>query len=82
GDQYQENIRIIHYELFMTLMGLTGAYETAFKEIIDLYNKSEIEILQEIQESSEVIIHSTDELRYDLKEKRLIMDKLEEYFNR
>ncbi|MFX1243266.1 MAG: hypothetical protein ACFFA7_18630, partial [Promethearchaeota archaeon] len=25
GDQYQENIRIIHYELFMTLMGLTGA---------------------------------------------------------
>jgi hypothetical protein len=81
-DQNQENTRIIHYELFMTFMGLTGAYEAAFKEIIDLYNKSEIEILQEIQESSEVIIHSTDELRYDLKEKGLIMDKLEEYFNR
>ncbi|MFX1551261.1 MAG: hypothetical protein ACFFB9_12980, partial [Promethearchaeota archaeon] len=82
GIEYQENIRIIHYELFMTLLGLTGAYETAFKEIIDLYNKSEIEILRETQESSEVIIHSTDELTYDLKEKGLIRDKLDEYFIR
>ncbi|MFX0040273.1 MAG: LamG-like jellyroll fold domain-containing protein [Promethearchaeota archaeon] len=82
GIEYQENIRIIHYELFITLIGLKGAYEIAFKEIIDLYDKSEIEILRETQESSEVIIHSTDELRYDLKEKGLITDKLEEYFNR
>ncbi|MFW9820163.1 MAG: hypothetical protein ACFFE5_11190, partial [Candidatus Thorarchaeota archaeon] len=82
GEQYHENIRIIHYELFMTLMGLTGAYEIAFKEIIDLYNKSEIAILQETQESSEVIIHSTDELKYDLKEKGIITDQLEDYFNR
>ncbi|MFX1436466.1 MAG: LamG-like jellyroll fold domain-containing protein [Promethearchaeota archaeon] len=80
GTEYQENIRIIHYELFMTLIGLKDAYETAFKEIIDLYGKSEIEILRETQESSEVIVHSTDELRYDLKEKGLITNKLDEFF--
>ncbi len=82
GVKYKENVKIIHHELFITLIGLKGAYQTAFKEIIDLYNKSEIEILRETQESSEVIIHSTDELRYDLKEKGLITDKLEEYFKR
>ncbi|MFW9829016.1 MAG: hypothetical protein ACFFEY_15670, partial [Candidatus Thorarchaeota archaeon] len=82
GVEYQENIRIIHYELFSTLIGLEGAYKTAFKEIIDLYCQSDIDILRETHESSEIIIHSTDELQYDLKEKGLITDKLEDYFNR
>ncbi|MFW9970014.1 MAG: DUF2341 domain-containing protein [Candidatus Odinarchaeota archaeon] len=82
GIENQENIRIIHYELFMASIGLKDAYETAFKEIIDLYNKSEVEVLRETRESSEIIIHNMDELRYDLREKGLIRDKLEEYFNR
>jgi hypothetical protein len=80
GAEYQKTIRIIHYELFTTLIGLRGPYETAFKEIINLYNNSEIEFLRETHESSEVIIHGTDELRYDLREKGLITDKLEDYF--
>ncbi|MFX1428166.1 MAG: hypothetical protein ACFFBE_17055, partial [Promethearchaeota archaeon] len=82
GAGYRKNIRIIHYELFLSLLGLEGAYETAFKEIIELYNKSDYDILQETHELSEIIIHSNDELRYDLKEKGLIKDKLEEFFFR
>jgi len=82
GIKHQENIRIIHYELFSTLIGLKGAYEGAFNEIIDLYNKSELDFLRETHESSEIIIHSTDELLYDLKEKSLIKHKLKEYFHR
>ncbi|MFX1323307.1 MAG: hypothetical protein ACFE8N_00005, partial [Promethearchaeota archaeon] len=82
GAEYQNTIRIIHYELFTTLIGLSGAFETAFKEIINLYNNSELDFLQKTHESSEVIIHSTDELRYNLKEKGLIKDKLEDYFYR
>ncbi|MFX1391926.1 MAG: hypothetical protein ACFE9Z_17815, partial [Promethearchaeota archaeon] len=82
GVEYQKNIRIIHFDLFTSMIGLEGTYETAFKEIIDLYNKSNIDILRETHESSEIIIHSSDELRYDLKEKGLIKDKLEEYFLR
>ncbi|MFX1530578.1 MAG: DUF2341 domain-containing protein [Promethearchaeota archaeon] len=80
--KYQENIRIIHHELFSTWIGLKGAYETAFNEIIDLYNKSELDILHETHESSEIIIHSTDELFYDLKEKGLVEHTLKEYFHR
>ena len=82
GAGYRKNVKIIHYELFSSLLGLEGAYKTAFKEIIELYNKSEIDILLESHESSEIIIHSADELRYDLKEKGLIKDKIEEYFSR
>ncbi|MFX1470746.1 MAG: hypothetical protein ACFFB8_19075, partial [Promethearchaeota archaeon] len=80
--KYRENIRIIHYELFSTLIGLKGDYEIAFKEIIQLYYNSEFDILRETHESSEIIIHSTDELIYDLKEKGLIKHKLQEYFHR
>ena len=82
GVEYQKHIRIIHFDLFTSMIGLEGAYETAFKEIIELYNKSNIDILQETHESSEIIIHSSDELRYDLKEKGLIKDKLDEFFSR
>ncbi|MDX1799087.1 MAG: hypothetical protein R3255_10595, partial [Candidatus Lokiarchaeia archaeon] len=82
GIKHKENIRIIHYELFSTLIGLKSTYKEAFNEIIDLYNKSELDLLREIHESSEIIIHSTDELFYDLKEKGLIKHKLKEYFHR
>ncbi|MFX0037110.1 MAG: hypothetical protein ACFE9I_15880, partial [Candidatus Hermodarchaeota archaeon] len=80
--KHQENVRIIHYELFSTFIGLKGDYEIAFKEIIQLYYNSEFDILRETHESSAIIIHSTDELFYDLKEKGLIEYKLQEYFHR
>ncbi|MFX0167686.1 MAG: hypothetical protein ACFE9V_20380, partial [Candidatus Hodarchaeota archaeon] len=82
GIKNQENIKIIHHKLFSTWIGLKGAYEMAFNEIIDLYNKSELDFLHETHESSEIIIHSTDELLYDLKEKGLVKHKLKEYFHR
>ncbi|MHA2283627.1 MAG: hypothetical protein ACXAC5_22525 [Promethearchaeota archaeon] len=82
GINHQENIRIIHYELFSSLIGLKDNYEIAFNEIINLYYKSQLDVLQETHESSEIIIHSTDELLYDLKEKGLIKQKLQEYFHR
>ncbi|MFW9829615.1 MAG: hypothetical protein ACFFEY_18720, partial [Candidatus Thorarchaeota archaeon] len=80
--QHRENIRINHYKLFINSLGLNDAYKEAFHEIIDLYDKSEFNILREIHESSEVIIHSTDELTYDLKEKGLIKKNLEDYFHK
>ncbi|MFW9941409.1 MAG: DUF2341 domain-containing protein [Candidatus Thorarchaeota archaeon] len=79
---YQENIRIIHHELFFTLIGLKGIYVTAFNEIIDLYNKSNFDILRETHESSEIIIHNTDELINDLKEQGLIEYNLSEFFHK
>jgi hypothetical protein len=80
--RHQENIRIIHHELFFTLIGLKGVYATAFNEIIDLYNRSELDILRETHESSEIIIHNTDELINDLKEQGLIEYNLNEFFHR
>ncbi|MFW9949617.1 MAG: hypothetical protein ACFFKA_05775, partial [Candidatus Thorarchaeota archaeon] len=80
--KHKENIQIIHYELFSALIGLKDDYKGAFNEIIDLYNNSELNILRETHESSEIIIHNTDELLYDLKEEGLIKRKLKEYFHR
>jgi hypothetical protein len=77
---YQDNIRINHYEYFIETFGLKGVYKDAFNEIIDLYDKSQFDILQETHESSEIIIHSSDELLYDLKERGLIKRALKEYF--
>ncbi|MHA2035112.1 MAG: DUF2341 domain-containing protein [Promethearchaeota archaeon] len=82
GAEYNKNIRIIHCQLFATEIGLKDVYETAFKEIIDVYNRSEFDVLQETHESSEIIIHTTEELIYDLREKGLITNKLDEYFLR
>ena len=74
------NVRINHYKAFTQSIGLKGVYEKAFDEIIDLYNKGQLDILHETHELSEVIIHSTDELLYDLKEKGLVKHELKEYF--
>ncbi|MFX1525240.1 MAG: hypothetical protein ACFFCC_17165, partial [Promethearchaeota archaeon] len=82
GVEYHKNIRIINYQLFATEIGLQGVYETAFKEIIEVYKRSEFEVLRETHESSEIIIHSTEELIYDLREKDLITSRLDEYFLR
>ncbi|MFW9823999.1 MAG: hypothetical protein ACFFE4_13730, partial [Candidatus Thorarchaeota archaeon] len=82
GVEYHKTIRILNYQLFATEIGLKGVYETAFKEIIDIYNRSEFEVLQETHESSEIIIHSNEELIYDLREKGLITSRLDEYFLR
>ena len=82
GINHQENIRIIHYQLFSSLIGLKDNYEIAFNEIINLYHKSQLDFLRKTHESSEIIIHSTDELLYDLKEEGLIKQKLQEYFHR
>ncbi|MFX0048591.1 MAG: hypothetical protein ACFE8G_10545, partial [Candidatus Hermodarchaeota archaeon] len=82
GIKYKENIKIIHYELFSTLIGLKDDYKKAFNEIIDLCNNSEFDILLETHESSEIFVHNTDELLYDLKEEGLIKRKLKEYFHK
>jgi len=79
--KYPKNIKIYHYELFYKSLGLKGAYEAAFQEIIDLYNKSEFNTLQIYHESSNIKIHGTDELLNDLREKGLIKDSLREYFH-
>ncbi|MFW9952300.1 MAG: hypothetical protein ACFFKA_19440, partial [Candidatus Thorarchaeota archaeon] len=71
---------ITHYEMFSTLIGLKGAYEIAFKEIIQLYYNSKFEILKESHESSRVKLHDSEELLKDLKDKGLIKKKFEEYF--
>ncbi|MFX1413447.1 MAG: DUF2341 domain-containing protein [Promethearchaeota archaeon] len=77
-----KNVRINHYKAFIESIGLKGVYEEAFNEIIDLYFKGQFDILRETHELSEVIIHSTDELLYDLKEKGLVMYELKEYLHR
>ncbi|KKL56523.1 hypothetical protein LCGC14_2244570, partial [marine sediment metagenome] len=78
--KFQQNIKIIHHELFARLVGLKETYEVAFKEIIDLYNISELNILQKSNESSTIKLHGTEELLQDLKVRGLVKEKLEEYF--
>ncbi|MFW9782261.1 MAG: hypothetical protein ACFFFB_08270, partial [Candidatus Heimdallarchaeota archaeon] len=77
-----KNVRINHYKAFIQSIGLKGVYEEAFNEIIDLYYKGQFDILRETHELSEVIIHSTDELLYDLKGKGSVKHELKEYFSR
>jgi len=80
--KYPENIKVVHYEFFAEIIGLKGDYEVALKETIDLFEKSELEILQDLHNSSTVKMHDTEELLQDLKEKGLIEKNLEEYFNK
>ena len=74
-------MQIYHYELFYKSIGLKGAYEVAFKEIIDLYDKTELDTLRIYHESSNIKIHDTQELLNDLRERGLIKKKLSEYFH-
>jgi len=76
--KFHDNIKIIHYESFISLVGLKEAYEVAFKEIIDLYDKLELNILQESHESSTIKLHDMEELLQDLK---LRGEKWEDYFH-
>ena len=52
------------------------------KESVNLFENSELDILQDLHNSSTVIMHDTEELLQDLKEKGLIEKNLEEYFNK
>jgi len=66
--KHRENIRIIKHDLFSTLIGLKGEYKTAFNEIIDLnYN---FNALQQLSETSKIVLHETTELKNDLKQKK------------
>jgi hypothetical protein len=80
--KYPENIKIGNFELFADLIGLKGTYKVALEEIINLYDKSDLDILQKSHESSTVKMHDTNELIHDLKDKGLIKKKLAEYFHK
>ncbi len=80
--KYPENIKIVHYELFSKLIGLKGDYEVALREIFNLYDKSELDLLHDSHNFSTAKMHDTEELLQDLKEKGLNEKKLEEYFNK
>ncbi len=80
--KYYDNIKIIHYDLFSKLLGLSDNYEIAFNEIISLYKNSKFDILQQSHNLSKIKLHNTEELLKDLKEKKLIKKSLNDYFKK
>ncbi|MHA2030362.1 MAG: hypothetical protein ACW99Q_13300, partial [Candidatus Kariarchaeaceae archaeon] len=79
--KHPENIKLVNYDLFGNLIGLKGAYIVALREIIHLYDNSDIDVLRQSHESSTIKMHDTKELIQDLKDKGLIKKKLKEYFH-
>lgn len=78
---YPENIRVINYELFSDFVGLQGKAKEHFEQIIDLNDKADIDSLKKIHELNNISWNNTTQLKTILKEKKLIKNSINEYFN-
>ena len=77
---YPENISIIDHELFADFVGFTGKDRARFNKLIELHQKMDLPALKKIFDSIKITPHDTEDLKYDLKQKRLIKEDLNEYF--
>jgi hypothetical protein len=77
---YPENIRVINYELFSDLIGFQGKAKEHFEQIIDLNYNTKIGTLKKIHELNNIKWNDTNQLREVLKEKKLIKNSINDYF--
>ena len=78
---YPENIKVLSYETFSDFLNLKGETREHFNEIIELNYNTDIDELRNIHESNQVIWNNKDDLRRELKQKRLINRNINEYLD-
>jgi hypothetical protein len=67
-----EDIKVVHHDLFIKLMGIEEEGEKEFKKIVSFNNNKDKDSLKEQYSKIQVKLHDTDELKNDLREKGLI----------
>ena len=78
---YPDNIKVTNQEVFSELVGLEGATKEHFDQIIDFNNDGNITALKRLHDLNDVRWNNTNQLKEDLKEKNLIKNSINEYFN-
>ncbi|HEA70654.1 hypothetical protein LCGC14_0415110 [marine sediment metagenome] len=82
--KYPQNVRVISNNLGTDLLGLEGKDKDLFERIIDLNLDRDLDSLKVLYnyDLSSLDIHTTEELKSDLIQKKLIKEDFSEYFNK
>ena len=77
---YPENAKIISHELLADFIGLQGKERERYENIIDLNYDGDIDSLKRIHNENKINWYHKNDLRKELKQKRLIKRFVNEYF--
>jgi len=82
--KYPQNIRVISNNLGADLIGLEGNDKDLFERIIDLNLDRDLDSLKALYNYnlSSINIHTTEELKLDLIQKKLIKEDFSEHFHK